>query len=220
MSLHDVIFDLDGTLVDSVPGIAWSVEAALSECGLNRTCASLRALIGPPIREILATLAATSDARLLDWLEAAFRASYDSEGWRRTACFAGIVALLDELQASGLFLWVVTNKPTLATGRILESLRIRHYFNGVFCRDLRTPPYMSKCEVLHHLIKSNSLVPARCLMIGDTLEDARAAKPVGIPAAIVSYGYGRELDALPVGCLRVENLDELAGLCYLDVSRR
>jgi phosphoglycolate phosphatase len=88
-SFRHAIFDLDGTLIDSLPGIAWSVGEALALCGLRPLTADLKPLIGPPIRSILAAVTGLGDAPSLDRLERAFRASYDAEGWRKTTCYRG-----------------------------------------------------------------------------------------------------------------------------------
>jgi phosphoglycolate phosphatase len=81
MGLQAALFDLDGTLVDSLPGIAFSVDAAIAESGLPVRRTDLRPLIGPPIREIFRQLLPQADALHLSSLEAAFRTSYDTGGW-------------------------------------------------------------------------------------------------------------------------------------------
>ncbi len=106
-----VLFDLDGTLLDSIPGIAWSIKAALQAAGLAEPAVDLRQSIGPPIRTILSRAAATEDPALLDQLERHFRASYDTEGWRRTTCFPGTLELLEAMKANGHRLFIISNKP-------------------------------------------------------------------------------------------------------------
>src|ERR1700733_5364416 len=82
-----ILFDLDGTLVDSLPGIEFSVREAFSSCKLPLPKESLREMIGPPIRTILSQAGNVVGESGLDILERAFRASYDSDGWRKTVCF-------------------------------------------------------------------------------------------------------------------------------------
>jgi len=137
-----VLFDLDGTLLDSLPGIEYSARAAFAECGLAIGEIELRTLIGPPIRTILAKMALADTTgglseEQLDRLVQAFRASYDSEGWRRTPHYAGAAELLRELCAQGKRLFVVTNKPRPISLRILEAGGTLGLFEEVVTRDSR-----------------------------------------------------------------------------------
>jgi len=138
-SLRHAIFDLDGTLVDSLPGIAWSVGQALALCGLPPLTVDLKPLIGPPIRSILASVTGLRDAPSLDRLERAFRASYDGEGWRKSTCYEGAPDMLRRLRAGGIGLWVVTNKPSRIALRILREIEIDGLFGGVASLDSRAP---------------------------------------------------------------------------------
>lgn len=211
--LPHVVFDLDGTLVDSLPGIQWSVEAALAETGIPARHRDLKPLIGPPIRRILAELSGVSEEPALDRLERAFRSSYDSSGWRRTVCCEGALATLRALMDSGLSLYLVTNKPAPATIRILRSLRLAPFFQEIVCRDSRIPVFESKAEMLLDLLRRRGFSAAESLMVGDTLEDAHASLAAGMPCALVPHGYGRGLDnALPANCLRIRAWSELVQL--------
>lgn len=203
----NIIFDLDGTLIDSLPGIAWSVSEALRATGLPPISTDLRALIGPPVRHILATISGLPESGTLDRLERRFRLSYDTEGWRRTVCQPGVPDMLWSLLTTGVDLWVVTNKPAFATGRILGSLKIGGFFREVACRDSLTPPFASKAELLTDLLSRRGLDRTRCLMVGDTAEDAHAAEAAKIACAVVSHGYGSGV--VPESCFRIENWREL-----------
>jgi len=209
-NLHHAIFDLDGTLVDSLPGIAWSVEQALADCGLPSSSVDLKPLIGPSIRSILATAAGVSVSAALDRLERAFRISYDSEGWRMSGCYVGAPEMLERLRTGGIGLWIVTNKPLLAARRILCELGIDSYFEDIVCPDSRTPAYVSKAEALIDLLRRHGLSRAECLLAGDTLEDCHAAVAAGIACALVPHGYGPALPPnLPDNCRRVSGWDGL-----------
>jgi len=176
------IFDLDGTLVDSLPGIAWSIDSAFAECGLSTPACNVGQLIGPPIRQILAHIAGTSNTAFLDRLEHSFRRSYDSEGWRKTTCFNGVIDLLRELQAAGVEVFLVTNKPAHVTRRILDELNLTGFFRDVACRGSQS----SKAEVLAALLARWGLDPRTGLMVGDTQEDSAAADASGMACRIVN----------------------------------
>jgi len=188
--MRHAIFDLDGTLVDSLPGIAWSIEEALAACRLPPVAMELRPLIGPPIRSILSAGAGLSDGHALDRLEGAFRTSYDTKGWSMTVCYAGVPGLLGELLASDTGLWMVTNKPASATRKILRHLKLDGFFEEVVCRDSRQPAYRSKAEALIDLTVRRGLPCRECVLIGDTPEDQRAAAAAGMECVIVTHGYG------------------------------
>jgi phosphoglycolate phosphatase len=193
-----VLFDLDGTLLDSIPGIAWSVKAAFRAAGLPERSFDLRQSIGPPIRTILSRAAATEDAALLDQLERHFRASYDSEGWRRTACFPGTRELLEAMKANGHRLFIISNKPRPIAAKILEALGFASYFEQLYTRDSVEPPFASKANMLDALLADHQLAAVDCVMVGDTMEDADASALHRIGFIFMEHGYGELSLAHPV----------------------
>jgi phosphoglycolate phosphatase len=185
MKVREVVFDLDGTLLDSVAGIEWSLEQALDACGAPPPDGGLAALLGPPIRQIIGKATGISDPEMLDRVERAFRVSYDHRGWRMTTYFEGVPDRMRLLRERGFRLWVATNKPAAVSARILAELAIGGYFEEVVCRDSRTPAYSSKGELLADLLRRRRLEAERCVMIGDTEEDALAAKQAGVECVLV-----------------------------------
>jgi phosphoglycolate phosphatase len=211
--VRHVIFDLDGTLVDALPGIAFSVHEALQSCALPPLTRDLAPLIGPPIREILAAVSGTAHAGLLDRLENAFRASYDAEGWRRTVCLPGVSELLWGLMTHGTELWLATNKPAAPTSRILRELNLNGFFRETVCRDSRKPWFLSKGEMLIDLLSRHRLDPAECLMVGDTSEDWRAAEAAGMRCASVG---STATPVGPSGCRRIGSWNELEAMVRME----
>lgn len=213
MRTRAIIFDLDGTLVDSLPGIEHSVDCSLQECNLPGRTISLRPLIGPPIRVILKTLVSDASERQIADLEKSFRSSYDSDGWRKTALCGHALETLCELKQTGFELFLATNKPATPTRAILRELAIEDFFSAVFCRDSRTPPFRSKGEMLLQITSQFDLDCEECLYVGDSPEDERAAEEAGMPIAIVTHGYGdREESVMQPSCPRLANLSEVSNL--------
>src|SRR5690349_17735314 len=119
--LH-LIFDLDGTLVDSRPGIQRSLRAAILRVFPHVDPGVLDFEIGPPVRQMFQQTLKTVNPMELQQLELAFRTSYDSDGWKQTNAYTGVDETLDKLTRRGNICYVVTNKPALSTSRILTHL--------------------------------------------------------------------------------------------------
>lgn len=185
-----ILFDLDGTLVDSLPGIEFSVKQAFSICGLPLAIHNLRELVGPPIRTILSRAGNVVEGAALDTLEREFRASYDKEGWYRSSSYAETPLALQKLREQGHRLFVVSNKPRHISLRILEREGILGYFEAVVTRDSRSPHYSAKDEMIETLLADRYIAHDDCVVVGDTIDDANAAVKVGIRFVFMTHGYG------------------------------
>jgi phosphoglycolate phosphatase len=203
-----LFFDLDGTLLDSLPGIAFSIEQAFAACGLPMQALDLGEVIGPPIRTILALATTQATDSDLDLLERAFRTSYDSEGWQKTLLFPGSSLMLQEAGGLGIRLFVVSNKPRHIAVKILEREGVLSLFTAIVTRDSSDPPYKNKAQMIEHLLGVFQLDSARCIMIGDTAEDAIAASEMLVPFAWMAHGYGKLSPSLDVA-LRINSFPEL-----------
>jgi phosphoglycolate phosphatase len=192
------LFDLDGTILDSLPGIEGSVRAAFAACGLPAPATRLRELIGPSIRTILAGAGHIEDEKLLDALEHAFREDYDSEGWRRTVCYPGADAVLKTMREQGRRLFVISNKPRHISLRILENENILAFFDSILTRDSRHPAFANKEEMITTLLSEQTIAATDAVMVGDTIEDARAAAATGIGFVWMTHGYG---DGVPADAM-------------------
>jgi phosphoglycolate phosphatase len=187
-------FDVDGTLVDSLPGIEFSIRAALRSLG--KECnGEIRQLIGPPIREVLQKIIGDESELELDRVEAQFRKYYDSEGWKRANLYPGVEATLKELKEQGNRLFVFTNKPAHVTTAILKGLKVSWCFEAILSRDSRVPHFEDKGAMLSELMRDFDVSRESGLVTGDSGEDFRAASATGIPFCFVTYGYG----SLPEG---------------------
>jgi len=136
--LQAFFFDLDGTLVDSIPGIASSLTAAFASIGRVMPVVNLRDAIGPPIRTIVERLQPdlTKDETLA--IEQFYRPTYDNEGWRETLLFPGVDGTLHRMHEDGFQLFIVTNKPRIPTLKLLEHFGLLKLFRVVLTRDSLT----------------------------------------------------------------------------------
>ena len=191
-NVSSLLFDLDGTLIDSLPGIRFSIGQAFAACGRSLPEIDVRGLLGPPIGSILQKLGGDISAEEVQALVRAFRASYDSVGWQRTRHYPGVAETLARLKDQRLRLFVVTNKPQHVTRTTLDRLGTARLFEEILSRDSRSPAFMSKGEMLQYAMARHDILPEAALMVGDTMEDVDAARETGIRVVVVKYGYGTE----------------------------
>ena len=213
-----LVFDLDGTLVDSLPGIAEGINRALSACGQpTHAPEKVRNMIGRGAANLCAAAIGYADAALappeeLERVHAAFRREYPTCwcGDEFTRAYEGITPLLEKLAAAGVKLAVLSNKPHEVT----EPM-VRHTFPTVpFDVVLGyTPAFPRKPHPasMHHIAEKWGVAPAEITLVGDSLFDARCAENAGTSLVLVGWGYAADPAALrawtaPV-CETVEMLE-------------
>jgi phosphoglycolate phosphatase len=190
-----IIFDLDGTLIDSRAAILDAFGKALAEKGIVPRIALAAVRIGPPLAETLRELSGSDDEALLDALAAHFKAHYDSSGYRASEVFADIPELLEALATSGARCFLATNKRLAPTRLILQYLQWEPYFAEVYALDRETPRLPDKSSMLARLLAEQALDAQNCIYVGDTPEDEAAARANGLRFAAVSWGYGEFANA-------------------------
>jgi phosphoglycolate phosphatase len=185
-----VLFDLDGTLVDSRPGIEASVRAALSQSGPDVEPPPLDGLLGRPLADLIACLAPTLDAGGRESLGAAFRRHYDAEGWRESEPYPGVIPTLQTLRRCGVRSFVVTNKRRSPTVAILEAKGLAGLIEAEYTPDSRNPGYASKGEMGLACVAEHGLRRAATMVVGDSWEDLDMARECRVSFAAASWGYG------------------------------
>ena len=213
--LQAAIVDLDGTLIDTVGDFDVALGQAFADLGLPPVS---RGFIGRTvgkgsehlIRQALAEVGAQAS-----WYEAAwtsFQQHYLSINGQHSAVYAGAVEGLQALRSRGLRLVCLTNKPGAFARPLLVSKGLAGYFEHVFGGDAfahkkpHPQPLLEACRVL-------GSAPARTLMVGDSSNDAIAARAAGCPVVLVSYGYNHgEPVAAAAADAVIERIDELPAL--------
>jgi len=212
MRIENIIFDLDGTLVDSLPGIEYASRCAVDSVCPNRGSFELRPFIGPSIRDIFRRIFPDIEGNELETLVKEFRKAYDNGGWQKTVLFDGVKKTLTELGNLNIRNYLVTSKPKLPTLKILDLLKIRNRFVDVVCSDSIIPSFPSKSDALACLIAKHGLDHEKILSVGDTNEDKVAAITCGIRFAAASYGYGYfEEDSVYID-FRMNTMPDLLGI--------
>jgi len=185
-----VVFDLDGTLIDSAGAILASFRAAFAACGLAPARNIEADIIGPPLGETLRLLAGSEDSALIAQLADAFRQSYDTEGLLETRAYPGIGDMLRALHAAGMKLSIATNKRIHPTRLIIEHIGWVDIFDSVYALDLFTPPLPSKAAMLERMLVEQRIDKRRAVFVGDRIEDGEAAEANGLPFIAATWGYG------------------------------
>ena len=197
LTKRHILFDMDGTLVDSQFAILDSLREALREnCVREPECLSTD-LIGPPIAEIVRKADPSVSDDVLKDIVASFRRLYDSTPERGLTPYDGIAELLNTLLQRGFFLYVVTNKPIKPTRRILEYLGWKMFIDVVTPDSGPSPSVKrSKAESIAALINEHGLDAREVIMVGDTIGDVTAAHRAGVDAIAVLWGYEKNAGML------------------------
>jgi phosphoglycolate phosphatase len=185
-----LLFDLDGTLIDSSPSILASLAAALESSSLEPVVPLTPSLIGPPLYQTLARITGCEDAEIIHRLASRFREDYDSEGYKKTVVYPGIDAVLRDLSAAGNVLFIVTNKRIVPTKLILEMLNWMGLFGSIHALDSGPLMFSSKSYLVEHILGKYAINPADAVLIGDSQNDADAARANGLRFIGVAWGYG------------------------------
>ena len=186
-----IIFDLDGTLIDSSESILASISRAFDESNQVLRYPLTNKIIGPPLQETLAHLSGTEDHSILKLLSDRFKENYDEKGFLQTKVYPGISAMLTTLMGHNFYMYVVTNKRIVPTLKILNHLGWDKYFKEICSIDsIRNfGKDKSKAGILLHIIKNNN-ISNNSVYIGDHKDDLVASTKAGIPFFHATWGYG------------------------------
>lgn len=213
-----VAFDLDGTLIDTVHDLASSVNALLGECGLPALpVAHVRDMVGKGMANLVGRAVAAGRgtppaADELAALLARYQAIYAARLGEGSVLYPGVVEGLARMRGAGLALAVVTNKASRFVAPHLAHAGIAHYFAVSIGGDDASAKKPDPAP-LHLAAARLGVAPARLLMVGDSGNDALAARAAGCPVVVVPYGYneGQPVAALDVDAI-VATLAEAADL--------
>lgn len=190
--ITDVIFDLDGTLIDSAPSILACFASTLAAQGIEPTVPLTEALIGPPLRETLSRLSGVRDEVQLGTMIEEFKQHYDGSGYKATVVFPGVDSMLNDLRGAGFRLHIATNKRLRPTRLILEHLSWTGLFSAVYASDSRTPSFGSKSEMLAVLLESEGVSPNQAVYVGDRSDDRNSATDNALGFIAAMWGYRDE----------------------------
>ncbi len=206
-------FDLDGTLLETSGDLAAAVNHAVATIGLPPfPVEQIRSYVGRGARVMLhRALEATGryDPDLLEQLLPILFDYYEAHVAVHSHAYPGLIAALDELCAAGVRLAVCTNKIARFTLPLIEQLNLSSYFSAIICGDtvgmLKPDPAPLQAMV-------ERAGGGRCLFVGDSSNDTRAAAALGIPSLLVSFGYSDGALADMEAAAIIDHYDEMLPL--------
>ena len=213
-----ILIDLDGTLVDSVPDLAYCVDAMLHELGMPpRGDTKVREWVGNGVerlvrRALIGKLDGEPDEAMYQQALPIFMAFYERNVSQRSHLYPGVAQGLHFIKAAGYRLGCVTNKPAAFTEPLLKDLGIHDYFEIVISGDT-LPKRKPDPLPLLHAAEHFGVAPRDALMVGDSVSDVTAARAAGFQIVCVGYGYnhGKNIrDARPDAV--IDSLAQLAGM--------
>ena len=185
-----VLLDLDGTLIDSYPGILASCLAALRALGHEPDeTLDIRHVIGPPLEDSMRVLLQSFGDDRVGEAVAAYRQHSGESGSLGSQPYPGIGQSLEEMKQTGLRLYLATSKRALFASRILDHLKFTTYFDGIY-GSVPGGELDHKPELLAHILSEHRLSPSHSLMVGDRRHDIFGAHAVGMRGLGALWGYG------------------------------
>ncbi len=195
MRFEGYIFDLDGTLIDSLEDIASAANKTLKELGFEeKPKEEIRKYIGSGARELLKGL--LKDENNLERAIQIFKSYYAQEPIKHTKLFNGAKEVLELLKSKNKKIAVVSNKPLELSTIILKALNVEHYFECIVGPETYNERKPSPVPILKTLAQLN-VHPENAIVIGDTYADIESAKNSYCKSALASWGYVKLKDTKP-----------------------
>ena len=209
-----VMIDLDGTLLDTIPDLAAAANLMLTELNMPALPeATIRNFVGKGINNLIERtltnrMDGKPDAALFQRALPLYERSYKAVNGKHTTIYPGVKEGLDLLRAQGYPLVCVTNKVERFTLPLLDYVSLSSYFVSVVAGDTLPQRKPDPAPLLHACTQLN-VAPHEMLMIGDSLNDAEAARSAGCPIFCVTYGYneGHDVQSLDVDAIVASLVD-------------
>ncbi len=213
-----ILIDVDGTLVDSVPDLAWCVDEMMHAMGMSKHGEDkVREWVGNGVerlvrRALVGQLEGEPEDALFNSAYPIFLDLYKDNTSKRSHLYAGVKEGLDYLKNNGYILGCVTNKAEAFTLPILKDLGIFDYFQSVISGDSLAKKKPDPLPLLHSA-KLLGVSPKQSMMLGDSMSDVKAARAAGFSIICMSYGYNHGIDIkLSEPDAVIDSMTELEGL--------
>lgn len=195
-----IVFDLDGTLMDTSPGVFASFAAVEDKLGLRHISGQeQRSVIGPPLEDTLERLYGLKGEENFNTLQIFNKIYATPEGAGDSPLYPGVEEVLRKLRARGCTVSIATMKPWIFTKICLETKGILELFDSVVCYEDNSG--LSKAQLVLRALEKVGGCPEKALLIGDSGIDGRGAAEAGLDFAGVVGGFGfsckEDLDEIP-----------------------
>ncbi|WP_181189374.1 HAD hydrolase-like protein [Bombilactobacillus bombi] len=200
--MQNILFDLDGTLIDSGEGIMNALRYSYQKEHLSVPLDTvLRKFIGPPLAESFEKYNAIDPkSELATRLIADFQEFYEQTGWQQLTLYLQVQELLIQLQNLGKKAYITTAKPEPFAKKIIHHLQLDNYFQGIYGADLSET--MHKSDVIGACLKTEHLTdPKTCVMVGDRDTDVIGAAANDVATIGVLYGFGTQEELQQAGVI-------------------
>lgn len=194
-----ILIDVDGTLVDSVPDLAYCVDEMMKQLGMpTHGEARVRNWVGNGVerltrRALIGQLEGEPDEALFEKAYPIFLELYAENTCKRSCLYPGVREGLDYLKSAGYKLGCVTNKAAQFTIPLLKDLGVHDDFENIVCGDT-LPEKKPHPMPLLHSAEVLGVKPEESLMLGDSMSDVKAARAAGFQIICMSYGYNHGVD--------------------------
>ena len=191
-----IMFDMDGTLIDSSPDLAHAINHMLQKLGRNPVSKeAVDSWLGNGAQMLVkralsnaSEVDSSLQTDLIDEAQALFLAYYASHLCIETQCYPQVPETLEKLHAAGFSMVLITNKPLVFVSPILEKLGIAGFFEKILGGDSLERKKPDPLP-LQHMMAAYGVLPQECMMVGDSKNDILAAKAADVESIAVTYGY-------------------------------
>jgi len=176
-----IIFDLDGTLIDSRQGILMALQDACHAVDGKIRSFDI-SLIGPPVRDILKRAVPSFSDKEVNIASAKFRSIYDNHGWSGYSLFLDVIETIHQISSNGIQMHIATYKPELPTSKICHDAGLDVYMSSIRSFDEKTQA--TKKDLIFDFKNQDAL------LVGDTYSDYEVARALKLDYVHCSYGFG------------------------------
>lgn len=213
-SIELVIFDLDGTLVDSIPDLTDAVNEFLRASGRPALAMEdVKRLVGKGARNLVERALGNGTEEEVEKALAIFLAYNDAHIADKTIMYPGVAETLHELRRQGIRMAVVTNKTEFLSRKLLSVIGIDRYFDSILGAD-SLPFRKPSPEPVLKALADLKIAPSGAIMVGDSINDIAAGRAAGVVTVGCTFGYGTDAE-LSQAEYRIDSMGQLLQLPIL-----